>query len=314
MSKQSLRRDSSRRSSLRRWIGKAAQIGRVITGRQSAARGLTVYPDDAYIVSYPRSGNNWLRFLIGNLIDPENPVTFANLEERVPEIYFNSDRRLRRLGTCRVLKSHEVFDPRYRAVIYLVRDPRDVAVSNYHHNMAVGNIPEGYPLDEFVPRFIDGQFDRKWGSWRDHVLSWIATRQNHPGFVLIRYEDLKINPSGELQRIAALLSQHWNKPIGRSAEDWNRAVRMSSVQRMKKLEQEQGRRWLRRHVDRGKQPYVAVRSAKYGAWRETLAPLSIVQIESAFGDVMRTLGYLESADPHPHAARAITGVAAEEVL
>ena len=26
-----------------------------------------------------------------------------------------------------------------------------------------GNIPEGYALDEFVARFIDGRFDRKWG-------------------------------------------------------------------------------------------------------------------------------------------------------
>lgn len=81
---------------------------------------------------------------------------------------------------------------------------------------------------------------------------------------------------------------------------------------MKKLEREQGRHWLRRHSDRANQPYVAVRNAEYGAWREALAPLSIVQIESAFGDVMRTLGYRESADPEHHAAPEITGVPAEE--
>ena len=48
-----------------------------------------MFPDDVVLASYPRSGNNWTRFLIGNLIYPEDPVTFANLARRVPEIYYS---------------------------------------------------------------------------------------------------------------------------------------------------------------------------------------------------------------------------------
>jgi len=33
------------------------------------------------------------------------------------------------------MKSHEPFDVRFRKVIYLVRDPRDVAVSEYHFDL-----------------------------------------------------------------------------------------------------------------------------------------------------------------------------------
>src|SRR6516165_5909237 len=112
----------------------AARLGQVVSGRQLAGRGLTVFPDDAFIVSYPRSGNTWTRFLIGNLIYQDDPVTFANIEARIPEIYFNPDHVMRGLARPRILKSHECFDPRYRRVIYIVRDPRDVAVSFYHHN------------------------------------------------------------------------------------------------------------------------------------------------------------------------------------
>src|SRR5437868_14217489 len=105
---------------------------RILLGRQNAGRNLTVLPDDIFLVSYPRSGNTWTRFLIGNLIHQDEPVTFANIESRIPEIYFNPDHRMRRLPRPRILKSHECFQPHYRQIIYIVRDPRDVAVSFYH--------------------------------------------------------------------------------------------------------------------------------------------------------------------------------------
>ena len=60
------------------------QVGRVVTGRQIGGRNLTVFPDDVFVTSYPRSGNTWLRFLIGNLAYQEEPVSFANIEGRIP--------------------------------------------------------------------------------------------------------------------------------------------------------------------------------------------------------------------------------------
>ena len=102
-------------SSVQRMFGALAQAGRVLTGRQIAGRGLTVFPDDIFLVSYPRSGNTWTRFLLGNLIYQNDPVTFSNIECRIPEIYFNRDRFLRQLPRPRMLKSHESFQPHYPA-------------------------------------------------------------------------------------------------------------------------------------------------------------------------------------------------------
>src|SRR6266566_2478113 len=112
-----------------------AAYARVITKRQAAARGLTVYPDDTFLVSFPRSGNTWTRFLVCNLVNPDDPVTFVGIESRIPEIYDVPDRILRRFPRPRIIKSHESFDPRYRKVIYIVRDPRDVAVSYYEFQL-----------------------------------------------------------------------------------------------------------------------------------------------------------------------------------
>ena len=41
-------------------------VTKFLLGLDYAARNFAVFPDDTMIVSYPRSGNTWTRFLIGN--------------------------------------------------------------------------------------------------------------------------------------------------------------------------------------------------------------------------------------------------------
>ena len=265
------------------------QAGRVLTGRQLAGRNPTVFPDDVFIVSYPRSGNTWTRFLIGNLIYQDEPVTFANIESRVPEIYFNPDHVMRRLPRPRILKSHECFEPRYKRIIYIARDPRDVAVSFYHHNLKAGNIPDHYPMEEFIPRFIAAEFDTKWGSWSDHILSWLLLRQKDPGFLMLRYEDMKKNPVGELARVASFLERFSFRKIDASPERLQRAVELSSPERMRKLEKEQGADWVLTKKTRHDKPFV--RTATSGGWKSTLPAASVAAIQSAWGGVMKSLGY-----------------------
>jgi hypothetical protein len=54
-------------------------IKRVIAGiRQGLGlhrpgRGLLILPDDIFLVSFPKSGNTWARFVLANLIHPSSP-------------------------------------------------------------------------------------------------------------------------------------------------------------------------------------------------------------------------------------------------
>src|SRR5437879_11772911 len=85
---------------------------RILLGKKPAGRALTVFPDDIFIVSYPRSGNTWARFLIGNLVYQDDAITFANVESRIPETYLFPDRVLRALNRHRIVNGDEAFAPR----------------------------------------------------------------------------------------------------------------------------------------------------------------------------------------------------------
>src|SRR6267142_309339 len=275
------------------FIHKAARgvqrLGQVITGKQVAGRNVTVFDDDVFVVSYPRSGNTWTRFLIGNLINPDVPLTFSNVESRIPEIYFNPDHKMRALPRPRVLKSHESFQPHYPRVIYLVRDPRDVAVSYYHHAMKWGNVPDDYPMEDFIPRFMRPDFDVKWGSWEDNVLSWLRMRDGNANFLLLRYEDMKKNTVAELERVAAFLKRCG---LPGAIADSNRlrlAIELSSSDRMRELEKKESKTWVLTKETRQDKPFVG--SATAGGWETSLSSDSVALLESAWGGAMRRLQY-----------------------
>ena len=252
-------------------------------GLHRPGRSLLILPDDVFLVSFPKSGNTWVRFLLASLLHPDQPVTFANIGRFIPDLDGGATKReFDRMPRPRFIKSHECFDRRYPRVIYIVRDPRDVAVSLYHYHRKRRKIADDSPIEGFIARFLAGEaFEGQ--SWGQNVLTWVGSREGDPRFLLLRYEDIIADTAHELAKIAAFLR------ISVTPEQITRAVERSSAGRMRKMEQDQSDH---SGLTRGsRKDLLFVRAASVGGWQSELPPPLVARIETAWAPLMRHLDY-----------------------
>ena len=86
-------------------------------GKDAAeTRDMGIWEDDIFLVSYPRSGNTWMRCLLANLLEPDQKWNITNLARVVPDIHepWPQDWLPRR---PRLLKSHLPYHADYGRVI-----------------------------------------------------------------------------------------------------------------------------------------------------------------------------------------------------
>ncbi len=192
-----------------------------------------------------------------------------------------------------MLQTHERYCDRDRRVVYVVRDARSVAVSEYRWQRFAG-FYEG-SLERFVHDFVTGR-SNPWGSWGEHVGFWrdsIAAR--HGRLYVVRYEDLRSDPEEILTAILRFLGAEPNETTVRAAIEGN------SITGMRAKEDESVRR-------RGASPKRGLRFINTGTtkgWRESLPAAQVRLIEESFGPTLEALGYAlggdrERAPVHPH--------------
>src|SRR6202167_3728039 len=261
--------------------------GRQFFGLHAPGRNVNVYPDDVFLVSYPKSGNTWTRFLIANLVYAEKNPDFSNINDLLPDPEAMSKRNLQRVVRPRILKSHQYFDPRYPKVIYIVRDPRDVVLSEYYFDIKRRAIAEDYPKQQFVSRFVRGELNHPYGTWLENAATWFYARRGDPRFLLVKYEALQSQAMEEMARIAGFLG------ISAAPPRLASAIEQSSADRMRELEKKQAHLWSSTRETRQDKPFV--RSPKAGGGIAELSESSVAEIESTWGGLMHEMGYDQPA-------------------
>lgn len=233
---------------------------------------------DVFLVSYPKSGNTWLRFLLGNYIT-DGKCDFTNSHLIIPDVDYNPEAILNCMSP-RIIKSHQPFPQPYKRVVYLVRDGRDVAVSYFHYMKKYGRLNKNLEFQDYLPQFIDGTLD-SYGSWGNHVKSWVNSSTEN--FIVIKYEDLKSNPLPILRRVIEFcgLKVDENKILA--------AIESSDVRRMQSLEKKQHNNVSL--LSNSDPSMLFVRKGIVGDWENYFSPLMLDQFLDRFGEVLRDQGY-----------------------
>jgi hypothetical protein len=238
---------------------------------------------DVFLVSYPRSGNTWMRSILAEIIYGESGDTLGAIGEYIPDIHkCNVDDM--QLKYPRVIKSHFNYVRKYRRIIYLVRDPRDVFISYYKYRTQLNKYHSS--LKDFIIDICAGNI---WpGTWRNHVNSWLYNKdykdiKNKPDLMLIKYEDILRNKSKHIKRIANFLGIKLNK------KTIEKIIIQTSRVQMKKKEKAGGFVWHPKNFE-------FINKATHGNWKQELPKDMITYINKINKREMSKLGYLTVFD------------------
>jgi len=177
---------------LRRVLGKRA-VKRPAAARRIGLRD--VHSDDTFIVSFPRSGNTWVRFLIAAMCHPGEEISFRNIERYVPDIH-KSRGSIRFLARPRFIKSHTPCFDAFPRFVYVLRDGRDAMISYYHYALGRKSFRGS------LRAFVESEGAARYGTWSAHAMGALKRAEEHADDVLlVRYEDLVFCPLDQASRI-----------------------------------------------------------------------------------------------------------------
>ncbi len=283
--------------------------------------------DIVWLASYPKAGNTWIRLLLMHLLNPAaeswlpdqviglgngNPIHRRQIEELCladvsllsheecdllrPRLYATLTQSIP--GRL-LLKTHDAYrlnrdgQPVLGAsvpqrALYLVRDPRDVAVSlaafwNTSIEYAVAIMNQADASLASSARIFNEQLHQRLHDWSGHVRSWLD--QQRLPVLLVRYEDLRTAPLAWLTRVADFLE------VATTRTELERAVRLTSFERLQHAERQYG------FCEHSRRTGPFFRRAQPGEWREALPAAALAAIEQAHGPMMQRLGYRCEGSP-----------------
>ena len=276
-----------------------------------------------WLASYPKSGNTWLRAFINKLFLQEN-FNLNSMGRLIPqfpkkndyqgllnfssltEILKNSIRAqeiLNKNNKNRFLKTHSLLynigddyftnSKNTLGAIYIVRDPRNVFISaNYHFSHKNFEETEKHFFDEyhsigdiFSKEGEDAALKVTIGTWQTHYNSWKRMNKN---FLLIKYEDLLINPKIEFLKIGNYLNNLFKTNF--TTEQIIESMNCTKFENLKK--EEKIIMFSENPIVNRRQNKEFFRSGPNTNWRKKLPKKILVKIEKTFNKEMLELGYL----------------------
>ncbi|NXS63113.1 ST6B1 Sulfotransferase, partial [Brachypteracias leptosomus] len=113
-------------------------------------------------------------------------------------------------------------------ILFLIRNPKDVATSFYHFTSGIATLPSYETWDDFFTAFMTKKM--AWGCYFEYLSAWnkYAADEN---IMTVTYEELKENPVLGVKNIATFFG------ISLTEKELQTVVERSSFQSMKKNSQ-----------------------------------------------------------------------------
>ena len=238
---------------------------------------------DAFIASYPRSGNTWLRFVLFDILAPGQTAGFNEVNHIIAEVGLHGPAVPLLPGGGRLIKTHEPYRKQYQKAIYLVRDVRDVVLSEFAYQKALGWISDDF--DRFLREFLRGEVN-PFTPWRQHVPGWVdSPLVGTSNFLLIKFEDMRRNTEQVVNDVLDFLGVIVDPKTVRDA------LANNTLQRMQEKEQRSPQLSDTAPKSNGSEESRFIRSGSVGGWRNRLTDLQVEMIEHQAGDVLTCMGY-----------------------
>ena len=226
-----------------------------------------------WCASYPKSGNTWVRAIITSLIYSDDGIFNFNLLRKLGQFprrdhfkeltdnftdlknlskyWIRAQEKINSDGKLKIFKTHNgnynFFGNDFTnkkntfAVIYIVRDPRNIISSLSNHFQQDFKNSTDFLLNEEAfllnkdPNYtIEENVITLLGSWKNHYNSWKISSN----LLLIRYEDLVIDIKSQVNRLSNFLKKFGNFHTNESKI--NNIIETTSFQLLKNKEENEG--------------------------------------------------------------------------
>jgi hypothetical protein len=255
---------------------------------------------DCVIVSFGKSGRTWLRVMISRFYQVKHHLSerhlmgFDNLYRKnpaIPRVFFTHDNYIKDY-TRNISSKADFYDKR---VVLLIRDPRDVAVSQFfqwkYRMRARKKVLNQYPGQDADVPIYDFVMNPNAGLPKiiDYLNLWEREAPRMDNLLIVRYEDMRANPREILRKILDFMG------TPSSDEEAREAVEFASYENMKQLESKRvfwlsGGRMVPK--DRNNPNSYKVRRAKVGGYTDYFDDEQVAKINALVRATLApSLGY-----------------------
>jgi len=276
-----------------------------------------------WLASYPKSGSTFLRSLISSYVYSESgtfdfkllknikqfPTNefFENLgidvgnKNQVSKNYINAQIEINKKSRITFLKTHSSFCKMFNrynftdlqntlGVIYIVRDPRNVATSFARHNSKSVKDTVDIMTNSLATGNEANQVETYLGSWNFNYNSWKVFKSSNI-YHLLKYEDLIFNTKNSFKQVLNFINNNLKFPISIDDRKVEKVIDETKFSKMKDLEKKVGFDEAKINDNTGKVvPFFNL--GPKNNWKKNLDVDLSSKIEEVFREEMIELNYL----------------------